>query len=258
MGKDDLKCPICGEPTFVYFGNPRKDRLCAKHGKMANAGEIEQCPICGKWHNADEDCECMSDDYDEEESTCIICGKPSNGYYFCKDCYYSYRNKTILVKIKNCEIPCGEPLDESYEGVYQCIDGHIVKSMGEQTIDNWLFRNKIFHAYEAPLSIGKNKNPIKPDFKLINYLGEGKDVYLEYFGMEGDPNYDETTAYKIQAYKEQKITLICLYRKTDGNNLEWALQEKLINTETANYKYNRTFRSRRIASRPLIRRECHF
>lgn len=28
---DELKCPICGNPTRVYMGNARKDGLCAKH-----------------------------------------------------------------------------------------------------------------------------------------------------------------------------------------------------------------------------------
>ena len=26
-----LKCPICDQPTRVYMGNARRDRLCAKH-----------------------------------------------------------------------------------------------------------------------------------------------------------------------------------------------------------------------------------
>ncbi|MBQ8146361.1 MAG: hypothetical protein IJX99_05330 [Clostridia bacterium] len=40
MENKDLVCPICGEPTNVYYGNARKDRLCYKHGMMANKKEI--------------------------------------------------------------------------------------------------------------------------------------------------------------------------------------------------------------------------
>ena len=31
---EKLTCPICGEPTRVYMGNARKDRLCGKHADM--------------------------------------------------------------------------------------------------------------------------------------------------------------------------------------------------------------------------------
>ena len=38
---EELKCPICGEPTRVYMGNARKDKLCAKHADELKAGKIE-------------------------------------------------------------------------------------------------------------------------------------------------------------------------------------------------------------------------
>ena len=82
---EELKCPICGEPTCVYMGNARKDRLCRKHAKEFKDGLIEQCPDCGKWHKTGESCEC------EEEKPidfCIICGKDSNGKPLCRNCYY--------------------------------------------------------------------------------------------------------------------------------------------------------------------------
>lgn len=40
MENKELVCPICGEPTNIYMGKARKDRLCRKHGMMKNAGEI--------------------------------------------------------------------------------------------------------------------------------------------------------------------------------------------------------------------------
>ena len=55
--KEELKCPICGEPTFVYMGNARKDKLCKKHGQMAKVGEIVQCTDCGKWNEKDIVCD---------------------------------------------------------------------------------------------------------------------------------------------------------------------------------------------------------
>lgn len=232
--KENLICPICGKPTNIYMGNARKDKLCREHGRLANAGEIEQCSDCGKWHNSNSPCECkkpqktinLDKESFDNEITCIVCGESSNGKHFCLNCYRRYKNKEILLKISKCELPCGEPLDESYEGVYECNDGHIVKSMSEQAIDNYLCEHAIFHGYELPLDIGTDK-PLKPDFCLKNYLGEGKDVYIEYFGLKGNPKYDEETAYKIKFYREKHITLICMYPKTDSKNLNFALQRKL-------------------------------
>lgn len=90
-----LICPICGEPTNVYMGNARKDRLCKKHGKMANAGEIVLCDDCNTWHNTNEICACKDIKKIEQtetmqssdDLTCIICGKPSYGQHFCMDCW---------------------------------------------------------------------------------------------------------------------------------------------------------------------------
>ncbi len=235
MDTQNKVCPICGEPTYLVYGkHPRKDGLCKKHGDMANFKQIEQCPDCGKWHNAGEECECKTPKKIEkvttpnssDELTCIICGEPSNGKHFCLSCYHRYKNKEILLKINKCGFPCGEPLDESYESVLECDDGHIVKSQAERDIDNYLFENGIFHGYELPLDIGTDK-PLKPDFCLKNYLGKDKNVYIEYFGLKGNPKYDEETAYKMKFYREQHITLICMYPKTDLKNIKFALQRKL-------------------------------
>lgn len=234
-------CPICGEPTNVYMGKSRKDGLCRKHALLANKGEIVKCPICGQWNKADVECDCMDEPKTKNKNTkieeakqndeisCIICGEPSNGKHFCYECYRKYKEKVVLLKVHKCEFPTGEPLDESYEGVFECEDGHIVKSISEQVIDDWLGEQGIFHAYEAPLDIGEDK-PLKPDFCLKNYLGKGNDVYLEYFGLKGQPKYDEHTAYKMKHYKRMGITLICLYPK-DSKNLKFALQTKVLNKE---------------------------
>lgn len=229
---NDLICPICGESTNVYMGNARKDRLCKTHGKMANAGEIILGDK-GLWLDAKTGKPLGAPAEETQEPatknngdlTCIVCGEPSNGKHFCLACYHKYKEKTITLKIHKCEIPASELLNESYEGIYVCNDGHVVKSMAEQTIDNWLSREGIFHGYEVPLDIGEDK-PLKPDFYLKNYLGEGKDVYLEYFGLKGTPKYDKTTAYKMEHYKRLKKTLICMYPQ-DSSNLEFNLQRKL-------------------------------
>ena len=221
--KEELVCPICGEPTSVYKGNARKDKLCRKHGKMANAGEIEQCPDCGKWHETRKICECKKQKEDKERiigENCLACGEPSNGYFFCKKCYYQYRNKSVILKITNCcEV---EILESGYENKITCEDGHTVKSQQEAIIDNYLFNHNIKHVYEKPFHIDNNpEHDLHPDF----YLPE-LNIYIEHFGITGNKKYEETKEYKLPIYRKEKITLICTSSK-DISNLSANLERKL-------------------------------
>lgn len=223
-------CEICGKPSGMY-------PLCPACFKLRDEGKIAKCETCGTWFRTNKGCPNCKPQKNithkikksietTEKITCLICGKSSNGAHLCVDCYNRYKNKKILLQITKCIFPCGDPLDESYEGVYQCDDGHIVKSTAEQTIDNYLYENEIFHGYELPLDVGTDK-PLHPDFCLKDYLGKGKNVYLEYFGRKGQQEYDEETAYKINLYRKKHITVICMYPKTDSKNLNFALSTKL-------------------------------
>lgn len=224
--KEELKCPICGEPTNVYMGKARKDRLCYKHGKMANAGEIVRCPDCGKWNEKNVVCDCKknkeenNDFTEQKENKCLLCDNDSGKYLFCKKCYSKYQGKTLLLKItcdKNQKL---ELLNESYEGVYKCKDGHIVKSKSEKDIDNYLFEHKIAHAYEKTLIIGADK--FNPDFYLTDM-----DVYIEHWGYNSDnEEYTRRKEYKLPKYKEKGITLIQTNEK-DMQDPETALELKL-------------------------------
>lgn len=173
---------------------------------------------------------------EQESKKCLYCKKDSGKYLFCKACFTKHLNKTLLIKIKVNKEQKVDLLDESYEGIYECDDGHIVKSTVEQAIDNWLFEKEIKHGYEIPLDIGTDK-PIKPDFCLKDFFGKDKDLYIEYFGMKGDPEYDEKTNYKMQKYKERKISVLCLYPNRDSKNIKFVLQQKLI-TKKSELKEN--------------------
>lgn len=91
--KKELKCPICGEPTYVYYGNARKDGLCAKHAKEYKNGIIG-VGVSGAWINLKTGKVLNNisikntEEITENELTCIICGEPSNGKPQCKNCYY--------------------------------------------------------------------------------------------------------------------------------------------------------------------------
>lgn len=247
MSDINLTCPICGEPTNVYMGKARKDRLCRKHGMQANKGELVQCPDCSTWNNAGENCKCKTSTKpvvqelpkencetnkviivnENNKSRCITCGKKTEGLLFCAECYRKYNKKELLFKITGCSSV--ELLDEDYEGRYTCKDGHVVKSKSERDIDNYLFENDIPHAYEKPLPYGKSeKEVLHPDFYLPHYLGKGKHVYIEHWGYnENNLQYVKTKKFKMPIYEKLGITLICTYEKSDAGNIDAILERKL-------------------------------
>jgi hypothetical protein len=83
---------------------------------------------------------------------------------------------------------------------YRTDDGHIVKSRGEALIDNWLYRHDIKHVYEPVVSV--QGQYIKPDFHLPDL-----DIYVEYWGLEGDPEYDTRKAQKLTVYRMAGLKL---------------------------------------------------
>lgn len=232
-------CAICGKSSGMY-------PLCTSCFRLRDAGKIEKCESCGTWHYTDKPCKCPQEaknikkeideqpeievDIDKEHSmtielkagTCIVCQDPTEeNQFFCKNCYYKFKNKNLLIKIGKCKT--AELLDASYEGLYTCKDGHIVKSLAEHAIDDYLFDQKIAHSYEPTFSIDNNSaHDLHPDF----YLPE-KDVYIEHWGFdESHIKYTERKKYKIQKYKEHKITVICTTQK-DMSNIQAALNRKL-------------------------------
>ncbi len=249
-------CPICEKPTFLVYGKyPRKDGLCKECSQKLFNKEIEQCPDCNNWHKSTELCKCKqpkqdcmtSSDYtkniivinEENKSRCITCGKKTNGLLFCNSCYHKYSNKELLFRITCCSSV--ELLDENYEGRFTCKDGHIVKSKSEREIDNYLFENGIPHAYEKALPYGKTeKEVLHPDFYLPNYLGSGKHVWMEHWGLnDNNIDYTKTKKFKISIYEKLGITLICTY-ENDMREIDAALERKLnkvnINENEINHK----------------------
>lgn len=233
MKNEKLICPICGKPTFLVYGKyPRKDGLCKDCSQKLFSGEIEQCSDCGKWHVAKKDCQCKTQSKqtilkkqkieDEQEiKKCLLCNNESGDYLFCKSCFSKHHGKTLLFKIKCDKDQKLELLNESYEGIYVCKDGHIVKSKSERDIDNYLFEHKIAHAYEKALPI--DGEIFKPDFYLKDL-----DVYIEHWGYdESNKEYTARKEYKIPKYRQKGITLICTYEATDTQDVETSLQMKL-------------------------------
>ncbi len=215
-------CQICGNTSGFY-------PLCKNCFKLKDENKIEKCEKCNTWHFTDKSCKCekkvVALDAEKTQNSCIICKSDTEGFLFCKKCYHKYKNKIILLKISRCtEI---ELMDEAYEGKYICADGHIVKSKSERDIDNYLYYNKIRHAYEKALPIDDNPDhDLHPDFYLPEYQGE--EIWLEHWGYdESNQQYTEQKEYKLAQYKKAGITLICTDEKKDISDITAALDRKL-------------------------------
>ena len=241
-----MNCPICGQPTFLVYGkHPRKDGLCKDCSQRLFNGEIEQCPDCGEWKEKGKQCVCTTpirkkSEQETEEilpasivfsngPRCITCGYEStDGKLFCKKCYAKYYNKEILIKIKNCKEII--PLDDFYEGYYECEDGHVVKSMAERAIDDYLFHHNIKHGYEKPLYVEDENGKtitLHPDFCIFN---DNLDplYYIEYWGYDdNNRDYTKTKKFKIPLYERKGITLININAKYDLKNISDRLAFKL-------------------------------
>jgi DNA helicase-4 len=72
----------------------------------------------------------------------------------------------------------------------ESIDGKPVKSRGEKRIADFLFEHGIPYNYEYPFATFDSK-VIRPDFFLVSHK-----TIIEYYGLAGDPAYDETIRLK--------------------------------------------------------------
>lgn len=106
-------------------------------------------------------------------------------------------------------------------GDYLAEDGHFVKSRGEMLIDNWLYHHNYRHAYER--KIPNIKQDVYPDF----YIPEG-DCYIEYWGLEGNDNYESVIEWKKKIYKKQSIKVVEI-RNKDIKRISDVLPDKLGN-----------------------------
>lgn len=83
------------------------------------------------------------------------------------------------------------------------------KSWGEEQIARLLDRNGIAYQYEYPLEvIDRGRVRLNyPDFRLPEY-----GLVIEYFGFNGDKNYDERTRHKMEVYKQAGVDALFLTR----------------------------------------------
>lgn len=102
----------------------------------------------------------------------------------------------------------------------ESLAGDYVRSDGEKVIANFLFEHDIPYIYEKPFYIGGVT--FRPDF----YLTEQK-IVIEYFGMLGDPDYDELTADKKTMWSRRPERFVGIDR-TDHGSLVAELKSRLV------------------------------
>jgi hypothetical protein len=114
-----------------------------------------------------------------------------------------------------------EENENRYPHQYRCNDGHIVKSLSEKSIDDWLANRKIFHAYEPDFPFG---DKIEPDFLV--YSTGGSPVYIEFWGRMDKVDYRENRERKEKIYTERGFQLIEVFPPSLGN-LDMFMSESL-------------------------------
>ena len=106
MSHDKHLCPICGNPTSVWYGNARKDGLCREHAQMLKEGKLVQCSDCGSYHLANEECNCKKNINSHEDKkneakinkTCLFAAKKQKTETcFAKNIIINIKTKTLLL-----------------------------------------------------------------------------------------------------------------------------------------------------------------
>lgn len=113
----------------------------------------------------------------------------------------------------------------SQTGTYKTDDGHYVRSRGEVIIDNFLYNNGIPHSYEKRLP---TESKFYSDFYLPEY-----DLYIEYWGLEGERTYEIRKNEKLKTYSERNLKLLEIH-KDDIGRLTDKLTEELLRFNLAN------------------------
>lgn len=115
-----------------------------------------------------------------------------------------------------------------FRATYRTDDGHKVRSKAEQIIDNWLYHNKIIHAYERRV-------PIEEELFCDFFIPIGK-VWIEYWGLE-DEKYLKRKELKKELYKKYDKNLIDLTDK-DIEKLDDILPLKLRPYLPSNFSFD--------------------
>ena len=169
-----MVCQICGAKSGYY-------PLCKNCNNLKDEGKISKCEDCGIWKKGIKPLcyECWLKINKQKQ-------KLSNGY-----------------KISDFEVE-EQDFRSKFPAKFRTDDGHVVRSKAEQIIDNWLYHNKIVHAYERRV-------PVEEELYCDFFIPRGK-VWIEYWGSE-DEKYLKRKNLKKELYKKNEKNLIELTDK---------------------------------------------
>lgn len=113
--------------------------------------------------------------------------------------------KKPKVEMKTAVVSETVEKDEKKSNIYSAVDGHMVKSNMEQTIDDILWNAGILHAYEQPITefVYERK---KCDW-FIPIIGSEQGIYIEYWGMKTQKYLDDRKE-KEELYKKYSVPYI--------------------------------------------------
>lgn len=218
MGKT---CVICGKPSGMY-------PLCREHLQMKADGKVIKCEDCGMWHIVGSPCGCKAsnktstmDNFISTELGCLLCGEPANGFHFCRACYAKYKDRSVDIRITNCNST--QILDEFGSKTKKAKDGRYVRSLSEKIIIDYFFDNYIRVVYEKTIPYTNEKGEEKelhPDFYLMDY-----DLYIEFNGLTNKA-YLTMKDYANKIYKEKGLKVEIL-ESDDINDIEKTMEKLL-------------------------------
>jgi hypothetical protein len=108
---------------------------------------------------------------------------------------------TLTPEVNEAAAAYGNAFRKKFPPTHRTTDGHRVRSKAEMLIDDWLYSiARQPHAYERRV-------PIDEDMYCDFYLPQGK-VYVEYWGLENDPQYLARKNEKVALYRKYGLNLI--------------------------------------------------
>ena len=116
-------------------------------------------------------------------------------------------------------------------GEFICADGDRVSSKDERIIDDWLSRHSVKHSYEPKIQIGGHN--LVPDFVI--YSRSDTPVYIEYWGITNNQEYDQKRREKTRLYLQKGINLIQIVPE-NIKVIDYVLEKELERWDVPNRK----------------------
>jgi DNA helicase IV len=102
----------------------------------------------------------------------------------------------------------------------EALDGKYLKSFGEKVIADFLFEHDIKYRYER--NFWWNGGNYRPDFTI--FTGDSSGVIIEYFGLKGDPDYDDMSEEKREYWRARARWSFLEYSPQDLRDREAFLE----------------------------------